>query len=1132
MLTLFRAAAYATACRKLPRDTGTPIDWLARNAGSAAPSDLRTSKPLTLTRLVNTCWAFFRGVLTLAVLLAVALGAFLYFRLDDEAQRLSEVALNRYCTPFVARVGSASFTPGRGVTMRNVEIVEPVSWRSPRGVLQVEELQVEGNFDLGTLLRGRPIVTRVIAKSPKLAATRRRDGTWNLADIEPPAAGKSPPPTVELRNATVMLTSESRANQPQAVAERFGIHHLNAILTPSKEAPGRFEVRAEARDTFARTLELNGTAQADGSAFELAYKVDGLAVSPDRFQSLAKLGVARVPPLPFRGLLSVVGRVASRDAEPLVWNAAFTLASGECRMPNVKRPLTEIQLTGEADASGLRIDRGDARWGDASLVVAGRRDGWSLFAPIALRCRATDYDLASTPVAMLPERVAKLWERFRPLGRIDASVDLAFDGARFAPRATITARDASFEDGEKFPYRLANAAGQILVNGGASDQPPTAAATGGAKIDINLHGAADGAPIHITAAFEEVGLGRRRDDGPRPLMPMGWVEVSGNGVPISDRLVNAVQEEGPRGFIQSLHPSGRIDVSWRAERKLREEPKPVVSMRMRLANCRLQYDRFPYPLSNVTGWIEQKGSSWRFYELRSRDTQGRTLVEGFGSIEPQQSSCGFELELTGQATPLDQTLFDALPDDAQQAWAFVRPRGQMDFNATITRRCGEAEPRVRLKMKPHKQNLAIEPPLSESGYRYRLERVDGDFEWADDRLTMRNARGGNGRTVYSTDGSWEALGGGAWRLDLRGLQADRLEFSREFLLAAPPGLRTAIEDLKPRGGFDLFDSRLEVTQKLGSAGPIEARWKISLNCHQASIDPGVPLDGISGVIRLGGASDGSAGVAAGELDLDSVFWNDLQLTEVRGPLWADENDCFLGEGVAERLKAGDKRPITAKAYGGDVSLNSWVRYGVQPRYGLAIGMGNVDVTRLAAEWLQRPETIDGRLNGTLELQGAGSSIYGLTGKGAMTVSDADLYELPLFLSMLKYLRNRAPDNTAFNELETRFAIEGNDLRFDQFDLKGDAVSLYGRGTATLDRDVDLTFASVVGRSEFSVPVLKAFVSSASEQLLRLRVVGPADNPEIRRELLPMVGNMFEQLQAEFGGRVTSGTARPGAPTRR
>lgn len=1079
-----------------------------------------------LTRLVNTCWSFFRGALTLAVLIAVALGAFLYFRLDDEAQRLSEAALNRYCEPFVARVGSATFAPGRGVIMRNVEIVEQVAWSAPRGVLQIEELQVEGNFDVGMLMRGKPLVTRVVAKSPRVAATRRSDGTWNLADLKLPPSSGAPPPRIEVRNATVMLTDESGDAE-----HTFGVHHLNASLAPNLGEPGVFAIDAEARDTFARTLKVNGTTSADAKAINLTYRVEGLELSPERLSRLTSLGLVRAPKLPVRGLLTVAGAVKKTPGEKPDWNAAFTLASGECRLPQVKRPLTELSLVGEANALGVSIDRGEGRWGDSTVVLAGRRNGWSLFSPFAVRCRATDYDLAATPIELMPDRIGRLWNRFRPLGRADIAFDLAFDGTRFAPRATIEAHDASFEDGEKFPYRLVNASGRVLVNGGVSDEPPVASREPGATIGVDLRGSADGGPVHLTAAFTGVGA-RRTPNEPRPVMPLGWVEVSGNGVPISDRLIAAVPEEGAKDFIQSLHPTGRVDVRWRAERDDPDNPKPVLALDMRLVDCRMIYDRFPYPLHGVTGWVEQRGKDWRFYELRSRDTQGRTVVEGHGSLEPQEGTCGFELTLKGDATPLDQTLFDALPSDAQQAWGFIRPRGQLDFTAKVTRRCGEPAPRVHLTMAPHQQNLAIEPPLSESGYRYRLERVDGEFEWSNDRLTIRNARGENGRTVYSTDGSWEALGGGAWKLDLQALRADRLEFNRDFLLAAPAGLRTAIEDLKPRGGIDLFDSRLEVTQKLGPAGPIEARWKVSLNCHQVAINPGVPLDGVSGIVRIGGVSDGSAGVAAGELDLDSVFWNDLQLTQVRGPLWVDKGDCFLGEGVAGKLQAGEKRAITAKAYGGGVRLNSRIRHGVQPRYGLSIGLAGVDVTRMSSEWLQRPEALDGTLDGNLEFEGVGSSIYGLTGRGELNVQDADLYELPLFLSLLKYLRNRTPDNTAFNRLETKFTLVGNDIAFSNFDLLGDAVSLYGKGTATLQREVDLTFASIVGRNNFAAPVLKAFVSSASEQLLRLHVVGPADNPEVRRDVLPMVGKMFEQLQAEFGGRVTSGTARPGAPTRR
>lgn len=1068
----------------------------------------------------------FRGVITLAVLLVIALGTFVYFRHDDEAPRLCETVLNRYCQPFRAHVGSATFTLGGGVTMHDVQIVEETPYGPKRGVLQVEELAVEGDFDIRSLLRGKPKVRRIIAKTPRLAMTKLRDGTWNLQRLKPPPTSGDRPPTIELRDATVLLATE-RGNPDHTI----GLRHLNARIGPSAETPGRLKVAVTASNTLAGKLDVQGEAAEDGSAYRFDYRVEGLEVTTKLFAAVNRYSSRRAPPMPVSGRVSVAGVVASTGPGALEWNANYTVARGRYRVPGVDRPLTDIELAGTADPTGLRLTQGAARWGDARLRFAGSRTGWSLFAPLAMRGRIENYDLVSTPTELLPAEAARAWNRFQPRGRADVAVELGYDGARWIPRATVALRDASFEDREKFPYRLNGGSGEMRVNGGVSDEPLVAPKTRGSRLEMNLSALADGAPMTITADLQEVGKPRSANE-PRVLMPMGWVEVAGSGVPISDRLINAVPEEGARDFINRLHAAGRIDVRWRAERSDPREREPELALNLRLVDCRVNYDRFPYPLSRVTGWVQQRGKKWDFYELRSRDAAGRTVVTGKGSLDQQAGDCRFDLRLTGEATPLDQTLYDALPTDAQNAWTTLRPRGQIDFVADISREPGQQQPSVRLTMRPDQRNLTIEPPLSESGYRYRLERLDGDFEWASGLLTMRNVRAVHGRTNYATDGSFESQPEGGWTLDLQGLHADRLEFNREFLLAAPAGLRSAIEDLQPRGGIDLFDSRLEVKQAAGPTGAVTARWRMGLNCHQAAINPGVPLEGVSGVVRLSGASDGVHATTAGELDLDSLFWNDLQLTSVRGPLWADQTDCFLGEGAARKLQTTAPRPIEAKAYGGDVRLTSWVRHGGQARYGIAINMAGVDVRRLSSEWLGRPETLQGSLDGRLEMRGSGPTTYGLTGSGEMVVNDADLYELPFFLSLLKYLRNRAPDNTAFNQLDTKFTIEGQDLLFEKFNLLGDAVSLYGKGRATPGRDVDMSFASLVGRNEGTIPLLRSFVSSASEQLMRLHVHGPINSPSITREMLPAVSNVLEQLQGDFTPRETAGVPSPPAPTRR
>ena len=170
------------------------------------------------------------------------------------------------------------------------------------------------------------------------------------------------------------------------------------------------------------------------------------------------------------------------------------------------------------------------------------------------------------------------------------------------------------------------------------------------------------------------------------------------------------------------------------------------------------------------------------------------------------------------------------------------------------------------------------------------------------------------------------------------------------------------------------------------------------------------------------------------------------------------------------------------------------------------------------DYLNLETPIAGRIGGQLNLNGQGASVYGLEGDGKVEVSDANLYELPQMVALLKVLRNRTPTATAFDGCQAEFTMQGKHLQFSKLDLLGDAVSLYGRGEASLDKELNLIFHSIVGRNASAVPLLKTIVGSASEQLLRVRVGGTFDNPDIRREALPVVGNMLEQFRADIQPR--------------
>ena len=1035
----------------------------------------------------------------------VVAGGYIYLNLDDETHRIAQRALQEHCKPFNATIGSARYVSGKGVTVYDVHLTESYANGQVESVLHIDELKLEGRFDVATLVRSHPEVERVIIRRPRLLAKRYRDGTWNLSKLIPTSHAQSGrPPQLFIEKGTLVLQD---LQNPKA--QPITLQDLDIGLAPSINTPGWFDFSLVSSNFFAKKIDLKGSVNPDSSGFQVNGHIDSAILNHELLNALPLPNINQ--PLPaMRGLVSFSGSAsrASRS-EPITWSAEYKLLNGEVHLPQLQRPVTNISLTGSCTNDSLRVNNASATWGNAQLQAVLHRNGWSTEAPLATRCRLTNCDLENLPVALGPQSVQNLWNRFQPLGTANVSVEASFDGQKWTPRATIEARNASFMDREKFPYRVNNGSGKIDLFGGVNLSQPSQTPPADARpLSADLTAFVEGTPVRIVAAFDE--LNSPMIDGKRR-MPPGLVEVSGVGIPITDRLVNALPDANAQRTIRSLRPGGKVDIRWRIERRSNQETELTTALDLRLAGCSVNYTEFPYQLTNVTGWVRERNRNWTFTELESRDIHGNLIVNGTGSLVPANGGHRFTLQLTGNRVTLDDRLYRAMPTDTQAVWDFVRPRGNLDFRTTISTEPGAKKPQVQLSMIPHGQSVTIEPPLSDTGHRYRFEQLAGRFDWINNQLTIRGARGRHGRTLYSTNGTWQLQPDGSWQLDLSDLNADRLAINHDLLLACPTSLRSVLESLQPTGGIDLANSRFRVYQPNDKGTTARVDWDITIACHQASINTGVPLSGISGLVRLIGSSNETSAHTGGELDLDSVVWNDLQMTQVKGPMWANADKCLLGEGASRQLGA-QPRAVSAVAYDGKLNVNSQVLYGARPRYGIAIDLNQVDVSRLAAEWLQRPEALQGSLGGRLEFQGAGSSIYGLEGKGNLAINEANLYELPVLVRLLKVLRNKTPDQTAFDRLEANFTMRGEQILFQDLDLLGDAVSLFGQGDATLDRNLNLTFHSLVGRTDNSIPAFRNLLGQASNQLLQMRVVGTIDQPEIRREMLPGVGNMIGQLQ--------------------
>ncbi|TWT86909.1 hypothetical protein Mal64_37390 [Pseudobythopirellula maris] len=1068
----------------------------------------------------------FKGVIALGVAAALGLGAYLYLRLDEETRRIAEHSIAASFPDMAVRVGSARFVTGSGVVMYDVELAERVGAGGQRPVLVVEEVRLQGEFDVGSLLSGKPSVEHVVLKRPRLHAVRRPGGEWNFAAMKSTKEGDCAP-RVTVTDATLLVEDEASPGKPPRV-----VQNVNLKVTPVTQKPGappseHYRFEASADDVIAARLEASGEFDAASGALSVNAQAERFAISDSLIAWLPAAIPLGLAPSELRGLLDG-GLSVSRPSSsaPLAWRANFRVSQGTIRHPRLGAPITDLSIEGACDNQRLSVARLEGLLGDTHFVAACNREGWSLFSPLAARCRVDGLDLDRLPRQGLPESAQRLLARFDPHGVVDVTASVAFDGARWRPEATIDCRRVSFRDAEKFDYRLTQGTGRLTV---APDETNAAQSVGPlglppCRLAADLTAQVEGRPVQIRAQLHGLGL-----PGPavKP-MPVGWITIDSESTPVTPAVLAALPEDKAKLVIESLHPRGWVDIHWRADRTGVDQAKPDIALDMRLRDCELSYDRFPYPLQHVDGDLRLRDDVWEFTDLESKDAAGRKLVSCHGGLAPKDDSHRLMLYFHGETIPLDERLRAALPEGVQTAWAGLLPRGQVDFAAHVSHLEGEPRPDIRVSLRPAGRSVSIEPAFSDRSARYRLDQVDGQFEWYNDALTMTEVRAVHGATSFRTNGAWQALPNGGWRLRFEGLSADRLAFNHDLMLAAPAGLRGVIERLKPVGGFGLSGGAFEAVQASNAAPQLTTSWDIGVDCHQANINAGLPIEGLCGTVRLRGSSDGRQVSTGGDFDFDSLFWNNVQLTEARGLLWADGAEFLIGEGAANKQRIAPAPAATAKAYGGELRLNARLEHAGRPKYGLAMTIEGADLARFASEYLQRQESLTGRVDGRLELRGDGPSIYGLEGRGEMTISDAQVYELPLMVSMLKVLRNRTPDATAFNRCESKFTLRGDVIEFQDLDLLGDAVSLYGRGEAKFDRELNLVFHSLVGRNELAIPVLRNFVGQASEQFWRVRVLGTTDKPDIRRETLPVVGNMLEQIQNDFqpSPRGAPGAAAP------
>jgi len=1017
------------------------------------------------------------------------LAPYYYYRVDEQVRRRIEARLAANYPGLLVRVRAAELKEGQGIEVHGLSIFEPGAQGPQAELLYVDEIFFACETNWRELLRDCPEITRVVVRRPTLRLTRRHDGSYSVTKLFPLPSRGWPPPECSIENGTVEIFDPLKIPSSTLVLRDINL----SVTPPAAAAAGSASplvLEGHFSGDYILRAEVRGTLSPDGQSWTLAGSGEGLQISANALGAL--------PTFP-TGLAADLSRLASlrdglaqvtflathnaNDQRPVQFEVHGRLSGGRIEDPRLPHPLTEVQGSFYCDNSGCTVEDLTARSGPAQIRFDCRQQGYRENSPLTLSLHCEDLLLDARLCSALPPAWQAEWQKYLPAGLIDADLKMNFDGTTWSPELVVRCRDVSFSY-YLFPYRLEHCQGTITLHGNLM------------KV-LGLRAFSGARELRIDGEFLNPG-----DDF------VGQAQIGGNDLRINERLLAALPDECQE-TVRSLNPSGAFNFGLRVWRTAQPQAPVEMSLWAALSGCSVRYAGFPYPLSNIRGMIELNNGAWEFRDLVGTNDTG--LVKCHGWLRPTPQGEMLALDISADGLPLDTELRNALSLPMQKLWNNLQPRGFVQVRSCRVR---YAIPTQTMSLSARVEPVADTVSVEAVTFPYRLEKFRGAMIYQDGRIQLERLSAAHGKTVVTAGGVCDLRHDGSWEIHLDEVTCDHLYPDTELVQALPHDLRHALETLRLAGMFHLqgkFDAGSD-----GRVGaPVWSSWDLRLDLQQAAVESSVRLENIQGGLVLRGVCDGVQTHHHGELAIDSLTYHNSQFTQVQGPFWCDGSVLLLGS-AAPHPAGGPPRRLQANLHGGAVTGDISVTLGPDPEFRVAADVRDADLARCAQDAISAPQKLSGQVLGRINLVGRGSGPHTLIGNGSVYLRNADIYELPVMVRLLKLLSIRRPGTTAFTSSDIDFQIQGPHVYFTRLNFMGDAISLLGEGQMGLDGEVNLSFQAVAGRGQVRLPIVREVWGEAARQTMSITVSGTLDNPEIKKSPLPGVSKALEALQADRG----------------
>ncbi|HEV3144609.1 MAG TPA: AsmA-like C-terminal region-containing protein [Gemmataceae bacterium] len=1048
-----------------------------------------------------------------------------YLRTNSEAIRRQLIEqLEAQFQDVEVEIGSAWLRPLGGISVRDLKIRH--KGEAGPAILEVPAATIY--HDKEQLTHGHLAIRKIELEQPTLRLHRDSHGQWNL--IRPakrPGNVKEPAPTIVVRQATVSYQDQSDGvSRPVLV-----LQHCNWTLINDPLPLLTFQGQAKCSLGL---IKCQGTIERASGAVSGHFDLPDFSFGSKTIEEFG----GHLPELA-EHLRQLEGKGEEHldlhfqpGAQPH-WQPALEvrLRNAKFRHPRLPLPLDALQCSVRFADGKLRVDHCQARSGTTTIAVSLRAstgafsksmENYEEFLEHA-DLTIQQLSLTSELFARLPKSLQDLEREFQPAGPL--SLNFTFDRDEHSWRRHCILRPEGMRAmHEDFTYPLNGIMGML-------DQ--FTASDGTDRLKIDLKGFAAERPFTIQGQSQGQGDERKVD-----------LTIQGQDFPLDPRAEAAL---GPhRRLAESFQLRGRGDVRVNIQRRPGES-RSTRTYHLDLKNASLRYDIFPYPLENVTGCVDitaTEQTHWEFRNFRGQHHGGEVVLSG--KLDTNPSGDVLQLRVEGAGVPLDDDLRKALAKlDLDPAWRVLGPRGRAGFTAHlshIARNVPPGVPQPRDEIEVTVPTLRADS-ITPSFMPYELNEVSCSFHFANRVVTIKDAHATHGASRLRVGPSQLVVKpeGGVWG-QFNDVQLVPFIPDDEFVQALPPPLRLAVDVLQPTGPMSFITKQLVVDT--GSRPDSSATHRIVRGQKESELLAPGPGNPSAGPTRPPERS-------AKQPDSTSpwIYWNNAELKMTGasvnlGPRWHRVYGEFVTRGEYRQGQLGAvlgnvaieqglafRQPvrkvfahlvidpgrapnvlqvhdIQGELFGGTLAGEARVTIEPQLEYNLSLKAIQVRLEDLARyNRLGAEAQLSGLANGQMFISCRGDDLDTLRGGGTVDVPRGRIYDLPLLLDLLKFLKLRPPDGTAFEEGHAKFRIQGQRVLVDQLELLGNLICLTGQGSMQLDgSNLRLDVYPVWSRLLLAAPGPARDVATAiSRTLYKIEMRGSIKGPlDFRQEAVPIL----------------------------